>query len=194
MICSIFRCTRQPSGRNVQTPPVTWRTKPPRTSSLWLTASASAGASRKVGRKSLEARAIIVASPGYRRASQAGESSLFQGNRRRLGHREGRGLPHLQALGAEHPVGDPPVDLVKELVDEDVARDLLEDPPVGVDEPDVAAACDPEVGIARLPGAVHGAAEDGHLEDLRVGAEPLLDALGELLHAHVVAAAARTGD
>src|SRR3954467_14274516 len=168
MICSIFRCTRQPSGRNVQTPPVTWRTKPPRTSSLWLTASASAGASRKVGRKSLEARAIIVASPGYRRAPQAGESSLFQRNRRGLGHREGRGLAHLQPLGAKHPVGDPPVDLVKELVDEDVAGDLLENTPVGVDEADVAAAGDPEVGVARFAGAVHGTAQHRDFEGLRI--------------------------
>ena len=43
MICSIFRCTRQPSGRNVQMPAPTWRMKPPRTSSLCETASASAG-------------------------------------------------------------------------------------------------------------------------------------------------------
>src|SRR5207247_148323 len=48
MICSIFRWTRQPRGRNVQTPALTWRMNPPRTSSLWLTASASAGSSRRV--------------------------------------------------------------------------------------------------------------------------------------------------
>ena len=34
MICSTLRWTRQPSGRNVQRPAVTWRMKPPRTSSL----------------------------------------------------------------------------------------------------------------------------------------------------------------
>ena len=43
MICTTFWWTRQPSGRNVQTPALTWRMKPPRTSSLWLAASASAG-------------------------------------------------------------------------------------------------------------------------------------------------------
>ena len=43
MICSTFWCTRQPSGRNVQTPALTWRMYPPRTSSLCETASASAG-------------------------------------------------------------------------------------------------------------------------------------------------------
>ncbi len=65
MICSTFRCTRQPSGMNVHTPAETWRMKPPRTSSLWLAASASAGASRRVGRKSCEARAITVGAGGY---------------------------------------------------------------------------------------------------------------------------------
>ncbi len=60
MIWTIFSWTRQPSGMYVQSPAETWRMKPPRTSSLWLTASASAGASRRVGRKSCEARAIIV--------------------------------------------------------------------------------------------------------------------------------------
>ena len=65
MICSTFRCTRQPSGMNVQRPALTWRMKPPRTSSLWLTASASAGSSRRVGRKSCEARTIIVVRAGY---------------------------------------------------------------------------------------------------------------------------------
>ena len=60
-ICSTLRCTRQPSGRNVQRPALSWRMKPPRTSSLCESASASAGASRRVGRKSWEARAIIRA-------------------------------------------------------------------------------------------------------------------------------------
>ena len=60
MICSIRRWTRQPSGRNVHKPAETWRMKPPRTSSLCDSASASEGASRSVGRKSFEARAIIV--------------------------------------------------------------------------------------------------------------------------------------
>ena len=50
MICSTFRCTRHPSGVNDQRPADTCRMKPARTSSLWLTASASAGASRRVGR------------------------------------------------------------------------------------------------------------------------------------------------
>ena len=35
-----------------QIPAETWRMKPPRTSSLWLTASASPGSSRSVGMKS----------------------------------------------------------------------------------------------------------------------------------------------
>ena len=56
MICSIFMCTRQPSGMKVHRPAPTWRMKPPRTSSLWLAASASAGSSRRVGRKSCDAR------------------------------------------------------------------------------------------------------------------------------------------
>ena len=93
-----------------------------------------------------------------------------------------------------HPLGDPAVDLEEELVDQDVGRDLLQHAAVRVDEADVAAAGDPEVGVARLPGPVHGAAEDGDLEVLRVRLEPLLDLLGERLDADVVAAARRAGD
>ena len=81
MICSTFRWTRQPSGMNVHRPALTWRMKPPRTSSLWLTASASAGSSRSVGRKSCEARAIIVVardySSGIREASAMASAAGF---------------------------------------------------------------------------------------------------------------------
>ena len=56
MIWTTFWCTRQPSGRNVHSPAPTCRMKPPRTRSLWLAASASAGSSRRVGRKSCDAR------------------------------------------------------------------------------------------------------------------------------------------
>ena len=66
MICSIRMCTRQPSGRKLQRPAPIWRMKPPRTSSRCEAASASAGGSRRVGRKSCEARAIIgVVALGY---------------------------------------------------------------------------------------------------------------------------------
>src|SRR5712692_11852083 len=107
MICSIFWCTRQPSGMNVQTPAATWRMKAPRTSSLCEIASAAAGSSRRVGKKRCEAR---VATKGYR---------LVERDLGRLGHRERGGLRHLQALRATHSVGDPGVDLVEQLVDED---------------------------------------------------------------------------
>src|SRR5712691_6894990 len=100
MICSIFRWTRQPSGRNVHNPEPVWRMKPPRTSSLCETASASPGASRSVGRKSLEAR---VATEG---------KSLVERDLRGLGHRERGGLRHLQPLWPPHAGGDPFVDLV----------------------------------------------------------------------------------
>ena len=59
MICTTFWCTRQPSGRNVQTPALTWRMYPPRTRSLCETASASAGGSRRVGMKSWDWRATM---------------------------------------------------------------------------------------------------------------------------------------
>src|SRR6266511_1140430 len=42
MICSTMRYTSKPNGRYVQTPADTWRMNTPRTSSLWLAASASA--------------------------------------------------------------------------------------------------------------------------------------------------------
>src|SRR5437870_5628093 len=172
MICSTFRWTRQPSGRNVQTPAATWRMKPPRTSSLWLTASASAGSSRSVGRNSCEARAIMRC-PGR----------LLEGNQRGFGHGERGRLRHLEPLRALHAVGDPAVDLVEQLVDQDLRRDLLEDAPVRVHEADVAAAGDPEVGVAGLAGAVDGAAEHCDLEMLRVRMQPLLDLLRERLDA-----------
>src|SRR4051794_16805009 len=189
MICSTLRCTRQPSGVNDHRPALTCRMNPARTSSLWLTASASAGASRSVGRYSCEARAIepraiIVGVRGY----------LLERDRGCLGHRERGRLRVLPALRALHARLDPGVDLAEELVDEDLRLDLPQHLAVRVDEADVAAAGDAEVGVARLAGPVDGAAEDGDLEVLRVRTESLLDLLGECLHADVVAAAARARD
>ena len=65
---------------------------------------------------------------------------------------------------------------------------------MGVDEADVAAPRDPEVGVTRLARAVDRAAHHGNLERLRVRAEALLDDDGEALHPDVVAAAGRAGD
>ena len=93
-----------------------------------------------------------------------------------------------------HAVGDPLVDLVEELVDQDVRGDLLQHAAVRVDEADVAAAGDPEVGVARLARPVDGAAEHRDLEVLRVLVQPLLDDLRQLLHADVVAAAGGARD
>ena len=104
------------------------------------------------------------------------------------------GLAIFRRFGPLHALGDPPVDLEEELVDQDVRRDLLQHAAVRVDEADVAAAGDPEVGVARLPRPVHGAAEHRDLEVLRVAAQPLLDLLGERLDADVVASAGRAGD
>src|SRR5438093_11546300 len=91
---------------------------------------------------------------------------LLDRDQRGFCHRERRRLRHLQALRPVHAVGDPVVDLVEELVDEDVRRNLLEDTAMGVDEADVAAARDAEVCISRLPRSVDGAAKDGDLEVL----------------------------
>src|ERR671930_1158007 len=193
--------------------------KPPRASSLWLTASASAGSSRSVGKNSLEARAITVVAGDY--SSGISEASAIaaslamplkrprglsarplnpltwrriQRNQRGLRHGKRGRLRHLQALRAVHAALDPAVDLVEELVDQDVRRDLLQHAAMRVDEADVAAARDPEIGVARLARPVDGAAHDRDLEGLRVGAQPLLDLHGELLDADVVAAAARARD
>src|SRR6476646_2052279 len=122
--------------------------KPPRTSNWCEAASASAGASRRVGRKSCEARAIM----GSRR-------TLFERDEGSLGHRQGRRLRHLEALRPVHAVGDPLVDLVEKLVDQDVGADLLQHAAVCVDEADVAAARDAEVRVARLPRSVDCTAE-----------------------------------
>src|SRR4249920_2181667 len=147
MIPTTFSWTRQPSGRNVQTPALTWRMKAPRTSSLWLIASASAGASRRVGRKSWDARRITL-------------RTLVEGNFGSLGHCQRRRLCHLQARRPPHTGLDPRVDLVEELVDEDVRRDLLQHAAVRVDEADIATAGDSEVRVPGLPRAVHGATHD----------------------------------
>src|SRR5215831_7352688 len=109
MTWSTFRWTRQPSGRYDHTPADSCRTNPPRTRSLWLTASASAGSSRSVGRKSCDARA----------ANGAGSLAL-EWDQRRFGHGQCRRLGHLQALRAVHALRDPLVDLEEELVDQDV--------------------------------------------------------------------------
>src|SRR6185295_4810267 len=114
MIRTAFSCTRQPSGRKVQRPAAVCRMKPPRTSSRWLTASASPGSSRRVGMKSSEALIWLGRALG------------------RFGHQEGGGLRELEPLGALHPLRDPLVDLVEELVDQDVGRDLFENTAVGV--------------------------------------------------------------
>src|SRR6266496_1175128 len=193
---------------------------PPRTSSLWLATSASAGLSRSVGRNSCEARTITVASAGYSLIGTSEASAmatslamslkrsrdslprplnpvtrrLFEWDQRRLCHGQSRGLRHFQSLGPVHAVDDPLIDRVEELVDEDVGRDLLQDAAVGVDEADVPAARDAEVCVARLPRSVDRAAEHCDLEVLRVGVQALLDLLGEGLDADVVPPAARAGD
>src|ERR1041384_6185650 len=141
--------------------------KPARTSSLCDAASASPGSSRRVGRKSWEAR---VATEGSR---------LVERDQRGFGHRQRGRLGHLQALRALHPGVDPPVDLEEELVDQDVRGDLLQHPAVRVDEPDVASAGDAEVRVARLAGAVDRSAEDRDLEVLRVRVQALLDLFRE---------------
>src|SRR5215216_5491404 len=123
-ICTAFSCTRQPRGRNVQRPAETWRMKPPRTSRRWLTASASPGSSRRVGMKSSEALICLARTLG------------------RFGHQERGRLRQLQPLGTLHPVRDPLVDLVEELVDEDVRGNLLQHAAMGVDEAGIAPARD----------------------------------------------------
>src|SRR5829696_8183480 len=178
MICSILRWTRQPRGVKDQRPAETWRMNPPRTSSLWLSASASPGSSRSVGMKSWEARI----------ASTLGRALG------RFGHEECGGLCQLEPLRTLHAPGDPRVDLVEELVDEDIGGDLLQHTPVRVDEPGVAAAGDSEIGVPSLPRAIHGAAHDGDLEGLWIALQALLDRLGEIPDADVVAAAGRAGD
>src|SRR5579862_2658875 len=139
MICSTFWCTRQPRGRKLQSPAPTWRMKPPRTSSWCDAASASAGGSRRVGRNSCEAFAIIRC-----------RLTLVERDHRGLSHCQGRRLCHLEPLRPVHAVGDPLVDLGEQLVDKDFRLDLLQDTAVRVDETDVAAAGDPEVRVPRL--------------------------------------------
>ena len=78
------------------------------------------------------------------------------------------GFAIFRRFGTVRPFADPLVDLVEQLVDQDVRGDLLQHAAVGIHEADVASARDPEVGVAGLPRPVHGAAENGDLEVLRV--------------------------
>src|SRR6266702_8014795 len=156
---------------------------PARTSSLWLTASASAGASRRVGKYSWEARAIICC-----------PLRLFERYGRSFRHRERRRLRVAAARRAVHPSRDPRVDLAEELVDKDVGFDLLQHLAVSIDEARLAAAGYAEVRVARLPRSVHCTAEHRNLEVLRILAQPLFDLFGERLHADVVASARRARD
>src|SRR6266550_6276065 len=123
--------------------------KPPRTRSLCDADSASPGSSRSVGKKSCDARVAIRG------------SRLIERNLRGLGHCERGRLSHLQPFRPPHPVVDPGVDLMEELVDEDVRGHLLQDTAVRVDETDVAPAGDPEVRVTRLARAVYRAAHHG---------------------------------
>src|SRR3954465_504150 len=104
----------------------------PRTSSLWLIDSASAGASRRVGRNSSDARRIT--SP-----------TLVERNFGSLGHCERRGLRHLEPLRPTHAALDPRVDLAEEILDEGLRRNLPQHTAMGIDEADFAAAGDSEV-------------------------------------------------
>ena len=61
--CTRF-LTRQPSGSHVHMPAPTCLTMPARTSSLWLSATASPGASRSVGRRYRVARTVTASSAG----------------------------------------------------------------------------------------------------------------------------------
>ena len=143
MICSTFAWTRQPSGRNVHRPAPTWRMNPPRTRSLWLAASASAGSSRSVGRKSCEARAIIVVAAGY---------SLPSGMREASAMASAAGFAIFSRFGRCMPSSIHWSISWKSSSTRMSERDLLQHAAVRVDEADVAAAGDAEVGVARLPG------------------------------------------
>ena len=69
MIWTTFWWTRQPAGSQVKRPAPTWRMKPPRRSSLCETASASAGSSRRVGRKSFDWRCTMRRTLDERRSA-----------------------------------------------------------------------------------------------------------------------------
>src|SRR6185503_10208240 len=99
-----------------------------------------------------------------------------------------------ESLRARHPGFDPAVDLVKQLVDQDVGRDLLQHPAVRVYEADVPAARNPEVRVTRLARPVHRAAHHRDLERLRVVAQAVLHDDGQALDADVVAPARRARD
>src|SRR6266540_7508803 len=100
---------------------------------------------------------VAWAGKAEKRALPRKASRLVERDQRGFGHRERRRLGHLQPLRSLHAALDPPIDLEEELVDEDVRRDLLQDAAMRVDEADVAAAGDAEVGVACLPRSIDGA-------------------------------------
>ena len=86
--------TRQPSGSHVHMPAPTCLTMPARTSSLWLSATASPGASRRVGRRYRVARTRHRLAGNVQRAAERDERGLLGGlaQRRMRGDRVADGL------------------------------------------------------------------------------------------------------
>src|ERR687897_3314143 len=96
---------------------------------------------------------------------------------------------HVDALGLRVLV-----DLLEELVDEVLLRDLLERLAAREDEALVLGPGDTEVRVRRLPDAVDRAAEHGDLDRVGVRLEALLDVGHDGVHVELQAAAGRAGD
>src|SRR5207253_8087159 len=146
-------------------PAASCRTRPARSISRWLIASASAGSSRSVGISDLANRI------------EAGGRSVDGGRQESL-------RPALLEEG---------LDLLAHGLDDLPFGHLADHRAPLEDEPDALAAGDADVGRARLAGPVHLAAHDGDVDLLVEALELVLDLLRELDEVDVRPAAGGTG-
>src|SRR5207247_7285574 len=151
-------------------PAPSWRMRPARSMSLWLSASASAGSSRRVWTSDCERRTATR----YPSSGGAPPPSVVVGRGRRP---------------CSLPLGDEPVDLLAHRLHDVLLGDLTDDLAVLEDEADPAPARHADVGGTRLTGAVDLAPHNSDMDLLVQPAELVLNLLREFDQVDVGAAA-----
>src|SRR5437667_11924867 len=127
-------------------PAPSWRMRPARSMSLWVSASAAAGSSRRVGTSDCERRTATR----YPSSGGAPPPSVVVGRGRRP---------------CSLPLGDEPVDLLAHRLHDVLLGDLTDDLAVLEDEADPAPARHADVGGTRLTGPVDLAVVERSAED-----------------------------
>src|SRR5262245_30621111 len=154
-------------------PRLSCRMKPPRTNSLWLTTSASAGSSLRVGMKVL----------------------LHRINFRNLTELENERLAVDRRCLFCFLLGGSVLDLVHQRVNDLRFADLAYHFPFFKDETDAVAAGDSEIGRTRLSGSVDLATHNRDMDvKVAVGTHPFLDRLCQTDKIHISSPTRRTGD